>query len=80
MAILAAHEVGRCSVRSPYLDDLGGLVGGADDPAVYVQPVTYRRSHGHSLPEVLLCIMYLPGRGRKREACSLTKTRPFAAR
>src|SRR5665811_1855725 len=44
---VATHQVWRCSARPPNLDDLRRLVGRADNPAVYVKPVTYHRVHGH---------------------------------
>src|SRR5450759_2009914 len=47
MPVVAAHQVRRCTARSPNLDDHRPLVGGADNPAVYVKPVTYYRAHGH---------------------------------
>ena len=47
MPVVAAHHVWRCSARSSNLDDLRRLVGRADNPAVYVKPVSYHRVHGH---------------------------------
>jgi hypothetical protein len=45
--VVAAHQVRRRTARSPNFDDLRRLVGRADNPAVYVKPVTYHRVHGH---------------------------------
>jgi hypothetical protein len=45
MPVVAADEVWRCAVRSPDLDDLGRVVGRADNPAVHVQPVPHYRTH-----------------------------------
>src|SRR5665647_118066 len=45
--VVAAHQVRRCSTWSPNLDDLRGLVGRADNMAVYVKPVANDRVHGH---------------------------------
>ena len=41
------NQVRRLARLSPHLDDLGRLVGDANGPAMYVQPVTHRCLHGN---------------------------------
>src|SRR5664280_1389226 len=48
MSVVVAHEVRRCPVPSPNLDDLGRLVGRTGRPAVHAQPVTYYCTHDNS--------------------------------
>jgi len=45
MPVVAAHQIRRCTARSPDLDDLRRLIGRSDNPAMYVKPVTYHRVH-----------------------------------
>jgi hypothetical protein len=68
MSVVVAHEVRRCSVGSPNLDDLGRLVGRTGRPAVHAQPVTYYCTHDNSSPRVLSSSLHPPANRRKREA------------
>jgi hypothetical protein len=57
MPIVVANEVRRCTVSSSDLDDLGGLVRGADNSSVYVQPISYICVHANPS---LFCVQHVP--------------------
>ncbi len=84
MPIVAADEVRRRPVAPPNLDDLGRLVGRANNPAVHVQPVTHYCAHGNSSQRVHSNSLYLPAHHRKRDECAQAQspnrpTSPLAA-
>src|SRR5450756_1148930 len=68
MSVVVAHEVRRCPVPSPNLDDLGRLVGRTGRPAVHAPPVTYYCTHDNSsqgsYPAACTCPR-IGGRGRR---------------
>lgn len=68
MSVVVAHEVRRCPVPSPNLDDLGRLVGRTGRPAVHAQPVTYYCTHDNSSQGSYPAACTFPrigGRGRR---------------
>lgn len=75
LSVVVAHEVRRCSVRSPNLDDLECLVGRTCRPAVHAQPVTYYCTHGNSSQRSYPADCTLPrigGRGAAPQATDPT--------
>jgi hypothetical protein len=60
VAIIKVHQVRRLSPAAVHLDDLAGMLGLADDLAMYMEPVTDYRLHRVYLPSF--------GRGHSRAA------------
>jgi hypothetical protein len=52
VTIVKVHQVRRLSPAAVHLDDLAGMLGLADDLAVYVEPVTDYRLHRLYLPSL----------------------------
>ena len=74
MPVVVADEVWRCTVRSPYLDDLGRLIGPADNPSMYMQAITYHCVHGPPLPRVVQ--QHAPWSRRSEEARTISALDP----
>lgn len=51
MPVRVADEVGRSTVSTPDLDDLGGLIRSTDNPSTNVKLVSNNGTHAHSSPE-----------------------------
>src|SRR5450756_2197950 len=76
MSVVVAHEVRRCPVPSPSLDDLGRLVGRTGRPAVHAQPVTYYCTHDNSSQGSYPAACTFPrigGRGRRHRRGILSR-------
>src|SRR5665647_213254 len=83
MSVVVAHEVRRCPVPSPNLDDLGRLVGRTGRPAVHAQPVTYYCTHDNSSQGSYPAACTFPrigGRGRRHRRGIPGSRRRFRAR